>query len=65
MAKVRYLKVEDGRLVNIHQYPNFSADGSIKGMKDLYYGKEALLVRCGGYIYNVTSNPSIYYALAR
>jgi len=47
--------------IDLSEYPNFSASGSIKGMKDKYYGKGALLVRSKGYIYNVTSNPSIYY----
>lgn len=48
-------------LVNIHRFPNFSASGSITGMKKLYYGKDALLVRYKGFIYNVTSEPEIYY----
>lgn len=26
-----------------------------------YYGVVALLVRCGSYIYNITSEPNIYY----
>lgn len=29
-------------------------------MKKLYYGNDALLVRCGQYVYNVTNEPSIY-----
>lgn len=62
--RVKYLKVAEGKRINISQYPSFSAKGSIKGMKDNYYGKDVLLVRCGSYIYNVTSEPSIYYALA-
>ena len=33
-------------------------------MKNLYYGLDALLVRCGKYIYNVTSDLSIYHDLA-
>ena len=37
--------------------------GSIAGMKKIY-GKEALLVRCGSWIYNVTSKPDIYYGEA-
>ena len=45
-------------------FPNFSATGSITGMRNLYYGNEALLVRCGGWIYNVTRCPEIYYDLA-
>jgi len=33
-------------------------------MKKTYYGRDALLVRCGGYIYNVSSAPEIYYEVA-
>lgn len=33
-------------------------------MKELYYGKNALWVRCGNYIYNVSSEPEIYYNIA-
>jgi len=29
----------------------------------LYYGKDALLVRCGNYIYNVSSEPDIYHSI--
>ena len=42
--KVKYLKVDDGRKLGISNYPSFSASGSIKGMKEKYYGKDALLV---------------------
>lgn len=45
--------------------PNFDKTGSITGMKKLYYGKQALLVRCGDYIYNVSSEPAIYFKLAK
>lgn len=58
--KTKTLKVKDGEKLGIDQYPNFSKNGNIRGMKNLYYGKDALLVRCGNYIYNVTSNPAIY-----
>ena len=40
----------------------FQRNASIKGVKNMFYGKNALLVRCGNYIYNVTENPSIYYS---
>lgn len=49
---------------DLSEYPNFSKTGSIAGMKKQYYGKDALLVRKGAYIYNVTSNKSIYYEFA-
>ena len=51
--RVKYLKVKDGERLNISQFPNFSVTGSVKGMKEKYYGKDALLVRCGSYIYHV------------
>ena len=57
--RVKYLKVEKKYMLSI--FASFSANGSIKGMKDKYYGKNALLVKCGSYIYNVTPQPNIYY----
>ena len=60
--RTRYLKIKDGVKFGIGNFPSFSASGSIRGMKKLYYGKDALLVRCGSYIYNVTSRPHIYWA---
>ena len=60
MARTKYLTVEDGERVGIDDYPSFHKTGSIAGMKKQYYGKDALLVKCGSYIYNVTTKPSIY-----
>lgn len=51
--KVKYLPVKTGERLNISQYPNFHKSGSITGMKKMYYGKDALLVRCGEWIYKV------------
>lgn len=59
--KVRRITKEEGKRVNISRSPNFHKSGSIRGMKKQYYGVAALLVRCGSYIYNVTSEPNIYY----
>jgi hypothetical protein len=56
--RVRVLDKSHAGLVK--GFPSFSATGSIRGMKAKFYGKDALLVRCGAYIYNVTSDPSIY-----
>ena len=58
--RTKTLKVKDGLRLGINDYPNFHRTGSVRGMKKLFYGKDALLVRCGNYIYNVTSNPAIY-----
>jgi hypothetical protein len=45
--------------------PNFSINGNVYGMKKYYYGADALLVRCGKYIYNCTSDPKIYELYAK
>ena len=62
MMRVRYLTVARGRAIHIENYPNFHKSGSVAGMKKQYYGENALLVRCGSYIYNVTTKPDIYYS---
>ena len=59
MARVKIIKIKN-KPFNLDEFPNFSNNGSIKGMKSKYYGKNALLVRCGSYIYNVSAEPSIY-----
>ena len=59
--RTRRINKEQGKRYNISRFPNFHKSGSIIGMKRLYYGMNALLVRCGDYIYNVSSEPNIYY----
>jgi hypothetical protein len=59
---VRTLTVEQGKRFNIDEFPNFHKSGSIIGMKNLVYGLDAKLVRCGSYIYNVSLQPDIYDA---
>lgn len=63
MSKVKYLPSSVGERFNLSRFPNFHKSGSVFGMKKLYYGKDALLVRCGNYIYNVSSEPDIYHSI--
>lgn len=58
MARLKKLPANQSCLLSC--FPNFHKSGSIKGMKKLYYGKDALLVKCGNYIYNVSDRPEIY-----
>ena len=58
---VKYLSKRDGERLGIDEFPNFSATGNVSGMKKQYYGKGALLVKCGSYIYHVSSQPDIYF----
>ena len=62
MSRVKYLPVAKGQRVHIEQYPNFHKSGSIKGMKEKYYGKNAMLVQCGSCIYKV---PQRIYDMAK
>lgn len=48
--RVKRIIKEEGERVDIHRFPNFSASGSVTSMRNLYYGRNALLVRCGSYI---------------
>lgn len=52
--RVKRISKEEGERVDIHRFPNFSAFGSVTGMRN------ALLVRCGSFIYNVSLEPAIY-----
>ena len=60
--RTKTIPAKDHDKYNLSDFPNFSKNGSIRGMKDMYYGKDALLVKCGSFIYNVSSSPEIYNA---
>ena len=57
-------QLNKGSRVNLGEFPCFHISGSIAGMKNQFYGKDALLVRKGSYIYNVSSRPEIYHSKA-
>lgn len=59
-AKVKTVSLHHGMILGLSRFPNFDRSGSVAGIKKLYYGKNALLVRCGQFIYNVSSEPEIY-----
>jgi hypothetical protein len=63
--RTKTIHAADRQKAGLSNCPNFHKSGSIKGMKRLYYGRDALLVRCGSCIYNVSSQPEIYYNSAR
>jgi hypothetical protein len=60
--KVKSMTIYEGMNPGISRFPNFHKSGNISGMKKLYYGKNALLVKCGSFIYNVSSELGIYAA---
>lgn len=62
---VKKVSVAEGEKIGLDGFPNFHKSGSISGMKKQYYGKDALLIQSGNYIYNVTSEPEIYFRYER
>lgn len=59
--RVKRMTIEQGKRVRIDRFPNFHKSGSIRGMKHFCSGENCLLVQCGNYIYNVSSEPRIYH----
>ena len=49
------MTVKEGKKIGIDRFPNFGPNGSVTGMRKLYYGDDALLVKCGAYVYKVDS----------
>lgn len=64
MDRYELIKVQNGNFMQVQhllpELPNFHKSGSVIGMKRKYYGRDALLVSYGSYIYNVTAYPEIY-----
>ena len=58
--KTKRTSIKNYDLLGLENYPNFHKSGSIKGMKKLYYGKDAKLIQCGNFIFNVSSTPELY-----
>ena len=58
--RVKKMTVDEGKRAGLSRFPNFHKSGSVRGMKKRYYGKDCLLVKCGNYIYNVSSEPQLY-----
>lgn len=53
--KTKTLPTKDARASLLAHCANFHRSGSIAGMKRLYYGHDARLIRCGSWIYNCTT----------
>lgn len=53
---LRYLSVSDGKRLNIESYQNWGPNPSVTGIRKLYNLYDALLVKCGQYVYNVNWN---------
>lgn len=54
--RVKRMTIEEGKRVGISRFPNFHKTGSVRDMKKPYYVQHCILVRCGDYIYNVSTD---------
>ena len=53
---LKYLKVSDGKRLHIENYPCWGPGANVTGLRKLHNLSDALLVKCGQYIYKVDSN---------
>lgn len=58
MSKTLYIseKQAKARGIDLSQFPSAGSYPSISGMKKLYWGRDALVVKCGVYIYKVPAD---------
>jgi hypothetical protein len=48
-----YIKSKWGKILKLENFPNAGPYPSISGMKKLYWGKNAYVIKCGTYAYKV------------
>ncbi len=51
--RLKTIRMKDQMPCDLSKFPCFHKSGSISGMKKKFYGKNALLVKHGHWIYNV------------
>ena len=62
MKTIYITKAQEKELgIDLSHFPNAGPNPSVSGMKRMYWGKNALCIRQGQYVYNVSSVPDIYY----
>ena len=53
MKKYKYVPSTPHNESILQEYPNAGPYPNITGMRKLYWGADALVIRCGAYAYNV------------
>ena len=53
MQKYKYVIATPHNKSILGKYPNAGPNPNITGMRKLYWGTDALIIRCGAYAYNV------------
>lgn len=53
MARTLYVKQKDKARLHLSDFPNAGPYPCVAGMKEKYWGKDALCIRSGAYVYKV------------
>lgn len=53
MQKYKYVPSTEHNHNILSKFPNAGPHPNIAGMRNLYWGKDALLIKCGSYVYKV------------
>ena len=53
MQKYKYVRNTQHNYDILKDFPNAGPRPNIAGMRKLYWGKDALLIKCGQYVYKV------------
>lgn len=61
MKRYKYIRTTPRNERILEKYPNAGPHPNITGMRRLYWGKDAFIIKCGVYAYNVPQE--IFYML--
>lgn len=53
MKKYLYVPATKRNKNILSKFPNAGPSCNVKGMRNLFWGKDALLIKCGAYVYHV------------
>jgi len=63
----RYLSVKNPHATKLESFPSAGPNPKITGMRNFFWGKDAMLIKSGQYVYDVSNNRlgQFLYSLAR
>ena len=54
MSKYKYVPSNEHNYNILKDFPSAGPHANVAGMRKLYWGKDAYIIKCGQYIYKVT-----------
>lgn len=58
--KYKYISTKSPFAGRLENFPNAGPNPNIQGMRNLYWGKDALVIKCGAYAYNISRDPAFF-----